>query len=223
MGVPLVPPAAGGLRQSGPVPQDAGPVAPGVVTGTVVAPPAERAGMVGPAAPRPVPPRPVPTTPLPVPAPRPVPPPLPVPAPLPDPGEQVPLVEVGRIRIPRIGVDEVVREGVQQMVIDAGVAHWPGTPLAGGWGNGVLAGHRSSHTAPFLRLGELIPGDVIEWTGPGGVHRYRVTGSEVVGADALWIVDQHPGHHLTIFTCHPIGSSAQRLVVRAELEGTPGS
>jgi sortase A len=150
------------------------------------------------------------------------PPPLPVPAPLPDPDEQVPLIEVGRIRIDRLGIDEIVREGVQQMVIDAGVAHWPGTPLAGGWGNAVLAGHRSSHTAPFLRLGELTPGDVIDWSGPGGAYRYRVTGVEVVGADALWIVDQRPGHHLTIFTCHPIGSSAQRLVVRAELDGTAG-
>ena len=149
------------------------------------------------------------------------PPPLPVPAPLPDPAERVALVEVGRIRIPRIEVDEVIREGVQQMVIDAGVAHWPGTPAPGGWGNAVLAGHRSTHTAPFLRLGELTAGDLIELADATGAYRYRVTGLEVVGVDALWIVDQRPGHHLTIFTCHPIGSSAQRLVVRAELIGSP--
>ena len=44
---------------------------------------------------------------------------------------------------------------VEQMVIDAGPAHWPGTAEFGGWGNVVLAGHRSSHTEPFLRNAEL--------------------------------------------------------------------
>jgi sortase (surface protein transpeptidase) len=48
-----------------------------------------------------------------------------------------------------------------------------------------------------------------------------VTRLEVVPNTALWIVSQVPGRTLTIFTCHPIGSSAQRLVVRAELMSTP--
>ena len=39
----------------------------------------------------------------------------------------------------------------------------------------------------------------------------------MVNPDAMWITEQSPGHTLTIFTCHPIGSSAQRLVVRATL------
>ena len=44
---------------------------------------------------------------------------------------------------------------------------------------------------------------------------------EVVPNTALWIVDQHEGRSLTIFTCHPIGSSAERLVVRADLRTRP--
>jgi sortase A len=48
-----------------------------------------------------------------------------------------------------------------------------------------------------------------------------VTGLQVVPNTALWIVDQHPGRTLTIFTCHPIGSAAQRLIVRAQLMSTP--
>jgi len=146
---------------------------------------------------------------------------LPTPVPLPDPSTRVPLVEVGRIQIPRIGVDDVVREGVEQMVIDAGPAHWPGTAAFGGWGNVVLAGHRSSSTSPFLRNGELTPGDLIVLSDLTGSYSYRVTALEVVDATALWIVDQHPGRTLTVFTCHPIGSSAQRLVVRAELTTRP--
>jgi len=149
----------------------------------------------------------------------PPPPPLSVPAPLPDPNAHTDLVEIGRIQIPRTGVDQPVREGVEQMVIDAGPAHWPGTALFGGWGNVVIAGHRSSHTEPFLRNAELTAGDEILLTDITGTYHYAVTSIEVVSNTAMWIVDQHPGRTLTIFTCHPIGSSAERLVVHAELRG----
>ncbi len=72
-----------------------------------------------------------------------------------------------------------------------------------------------------LRNGELAPGDLVLLSDATGSYSYRVTELEVVDATALWIVDQHPGRTLTIFTCHPIGSSAQRLVVRAELVTRP--
>ncbi|MGZ4675670.1 MAG: class E sortase [Acidimicrobiia bacterium] len=151
----------------------------------------------------------------------PPPPPLPTPAPLPDPSAHRDLVEIGRIQIPKTGLDQPVREGVEQMVIDAGPAHWPGTASFGGWGNVVLAGHRTSHTEPFLRNAELAPGDEIVLSDDTGSYHYAVTGVEVVPNTAMWIVDQHPGRTLTIFTCHPIGSSAERLVVHAELRSRP--
>ena len=147
----------------------------------------------------------------------PPPPPLPVPASMPDPSGQRTLAEIGRIQIPKTGVDQAVREGIEQMVIDAGPAHWPGTAEFGGWGNVVLAGHRSTKTAPFLRNGELAAGDEIVLTDLTGSYHYSVTSVEVVPATAMWIVDQREGRTMTIFTCHPIGSSAERLVVRAEL------
>ena len=53
--------------------------------------------------------------------------------------------------------------------------------------------------------------------GLGRPFTYKVTDMFVVNPDAMWITEQSPGHTLTIFTCHPIGSSAQRLVVRATL------
>ena len=151
----------------------------------------------------------------------PPPPPLPVPAPLPDPSAPRELVDLGRIQIPKTGLDQTVREGVEQVVIDNGPAHWPGTAAFGAWGNVVLAGHRTSHTEPFLRNAELAAGDEILLTDATGVYHYAVTSVEVLPATALWIVDQHPGRSLTIFTCHPIGSSAERLVVHAALQTRP--
>ncbi len=146
---------------------------------------------------------------------------LPTPAPLPGRWDKVPLTDIGRIQIPRTGLDQPVREGVEQMVIDAGPAHWRGTAAFGAWGNVVIAGHRSLHTEPFLRNAGLQPGDEIILSDATGAYWYRVTGNEVVDESALWIVDQHPGRTLTIFTCHPIGSSALRLVTRAELTSAP--
>ncbi len=160
------------------------------------------------------------TPPTPPPPPNPAPP-LPVPAPLPNPATRVPLVAFGRIQIPKIGLDQVVHEGVEQMVIDAGPAHWPGTAAFGSWGNVVLAGHRTTHTEPFLRVAELNPGDPIILSDAVGTYTYHVTGIEIVPNTALSIVDQHPGRTLTIFSCHPIGSSAQRIVVHAQLMSTP--
>jgi sortase A len=131
------------------------------------------------------------------------------------------LVDIGRIEIPKIGLDQPVREGVEQMVIDAGPAHWPGTAGFGSRGNVVLAGHRTTHTEPFRRAAELVPGDEVVLADATGTYRYRVTSTQVVANTALWIVDQTPGRTLTIFTCHPIGSSAQRFVVHAELTSAP--
>jgi sortase A len=178
-------------------------------TGTVVTvpiQPAPAAARVAPIAPPP-PPSPVP--------------PLPVPAPLPDPLARVALVEIGSIRIPKIGLDQPVREGIEQMVIDAGPAHWPGTAAFGSWGNTVLAGHRTTHSAPFRRVGELVAGDQIMLSDTTGTYTYRVTGIDVVPRTDFSIVDQSPGRNLTIFTCHPLGSSAERLVVHAELVSSP--
>ncbi len=148
-------------------------------------------------------------------------PPLPVPAPMPNAGNRVPLVEFGRIQIPKIGLDQVVHEGIEQMVIDAGPAHWPGTAAFGSWGNVVLAGHRTTHTEPFHRVAELVPGDDIILSDAIGTYTYQVTGVEIVANTALWIKDQHPGRTLTIFSCHPIGSSSQRIVVHAQLMSAP--
>ncbi|HEX6311196.1 MAG TPA: class D sortase, partial [Acidimicrobiia bacterium] len=165
-----------------------------------------------------------PTTPPPPPAPAPaaatVPPPLPQPERVPaDPYADVAVVAIGEIEIPRIGLDTPLYEGVWQTVIDVGPGHWPGTAEPGGWGNSVIAGHRSSYTEPFRHLDQLVPGDEIVVRTPAGAFTYAVTGSEIVDDSALHIVDQAPGRTITVFTCHPVGSAVQRYVVRGTLAG----
>lgn len=137
---------------------------------------------------------------------------------VPDPSVRRPISVIGRIGIPTIGVYADLRDQITQESIDLGPSHWPGTAGPGGFGNAVIAGHRSSHSAPFHDLGNLTPGDPIVLTDTAGRQFvYKVTELFVVKPDAMWIADQTAGHTLTLFTCHPIGSAAERLVVRAAL------
>jgi sortase A len=141
-------------------------------------------------------------------------------APPADPYADVAVTQIGSIEIPAIGVDLPLFEGIWLTVIDRGPAHWPGTAEPGGWGNVVVAAHRTTHGGPFKRIGELVAGQEIVLHDPGGTYTYVVTGSEVVTPLDMWIVDQHPGRTITLFACHPIGSAAQRLVVHGELVAT---
>lgn len=126
---------------------------------------------------------------------------------------------IARLEIPTIGLDETVRSGIALSVIDRGVAHWSGTALPGEPGNVVLAGHRTTHTAPFNRIDRLAPGDLIVVSRGGGVDvMYRVTETFVVEPGDVWITYDVPGESLiTLFACHPKGSAQYRIVVRGEL------
>jgi sortase A len=138
-------------------------------------------------------------------------PPLPVPEAAPrDPYERVPVVAVGEIEIPKIGLVHTIYEGVSLTVVDRGPGHWPGTPMPGGWGNSVFAGHRTTNTRPFRDIDQLVVGDEIRVRTDDGLFSYRVTENSVVDWDAIWIVDQHPGRTMTMFACHPPGSAAYR-------------
>ena len=131
-------------------------------------------------------------------------------------------ITVGRLVIPAIGLDEAIREGVHLSVIDRGVAHWAGTAEAGSVGNMVLAGHRTTRTAPFRNLDRLQLGDVIEVTGVDGrAAEYRVKEMIIVAPADIWIVEQTSVPMVTLFACHPKRSAQQRIVVRAELADTP--
>ena len=93
-------------------------------------------------------------------------------------------------------------------------------------GDTVLYGHRTLQGSPFLRLDALKKGDVVtvEWPGIGEVN-YTVKKSEII--DPTNFLDLNESHvndvnnqELYLVTCHPIGSSAERLIVTAQLNST---
>jgi sortase A len=130
-----------------------------------------------------------------------------------DPRADEALVEVGSIEIPKIGVLKTMYEGITLTTLDRGPGHWPGTAMPGKQGNVVIAGHRVSKDKPFLYINELVPGDDVILTTVDGRFVYKVTGTEIVNPDALWIVDQTAEYTATLFACHPLHSTKQRIVV----------
>jgi len=126
-----------------------------------------------------------------------------------------------RMRIPALGIDTVVVEGVTVSALRAGAGHYPGTPLPGQPGNVAIAGHRTTYGGPFRDLDRLTTGDEIAFTTPLGVVRYRVTAEPfVVAPDDTRVVAPTGEPTLTLTTCHPLQSSRQRLIVQATLIGT---
>jgi len=134
-----------------------------------------------------------------------------------DPRAAEALTQVGTIEIPKIGVSKPMYEGITLTTLDHGPGHWPGTAMPGQLGNVVIAGHRVSHDKPFRNIDKLVPGDDVIMTTADGRFDYKVTGTEIVYPDALWIVNQTPDYTATLFACHPAGSTRQRIVVHLAL------
>ena len=125
-----------------------------------------------------------------------------------------------RIEIPAIDVDTIVVEGTTPAALRAGAGHYPKTSLPGEPGNVSIAGHRTTYGRPFNQMDDLAPGDKIILTTPIGKHTYEVTSEPWVVSPEDWSpIDDFDkgGSFLTLTSCHPEGSAAYRIIVRAEL------
>lgn len=136
-----------------------------------------------------------------------------------------------RLRIARIGVDWVVVEGVALHDLAEGPGHYPESVMPGQVGNFAVAGHRTTHGAPFFRIGELHAGDTVTAQVVGSTYTYRVTSREVVSPTDVGVVAPVPDRPgvaptqrlLTLTSCNPQYSARQRIVVHAVLVSTEGS
>jgi len=137
--------------------------------------------------------------------------------------EDVPGEGVGfaLLRVPKVGLEAVVFEGVTTPTLSNGPGHMPGTPLPGQPGNAVISGHRTTHGRPFHDFDQLVVGDRVEVDTGIGTHVYEVRESFVVAPTDVWVTDSRPGAWLTLTTCNPKYSARERLIVTAELVAGP--
>ncbi|MFL5583059.1 MAG: class D sortase [Gemmatimonadaceae bacterium] len=136
-------------------------------------------------------------------------------APLAAPGPGAP---IARILVPRVGIDEVVVQGVGGKQLAAGPGHIPGTPMPGQRGNSVLSAHRDRH---FMALEGVQPGDTIATESEYGNVTWVVTRRRILPKTARLPVASD-GPRLTLTTCWPmrfLGAAPDRLVLTAEPVG----
>ena len=134
---------------------------------------------------------------------------------------------VARIKIPKIGVDKIVVNGVSRDDLRKGPGLYPETALPGQAGNAAIAGHRTTYGAPFGDLDQLVIGDLIQVQTLYGVFRFRVTEQLIVAPSDIGVIDPKPVDsnapskglvpQITLTTCNPKYSAAQRLIVKADL------
>ena len=132
---------------------------------------------------------------------------------------------VGRIEIDKIGVNEVVVQGVGVHELKDGPGHYPDTPMPGQKGNAAIAGHRTTYGAPFGSIDELVPGDKIQITTVQGRFTYAViaqedgSGHRIVSPNQVEVLDDFHDDRITLTACHPKFSASQRIVVVGVLQG----
>jgi len=138
--------------------------------------------------------------------------------------EQKSIPAENRLVIPSIHVDMPIVEGSSDKVLDLGVWHRPGTGTPGN-ANMVLTGHRVGYaflpddvknSTSFYNLDKLQEGDFVILYWGQKEYDYEITGFEIVPPDMMEVESQKVGERLTLYTCHPIGSNAQRLVYYAK-------
>lgn len=138
------------------------------------------------------------------------------------------------LKVPKIGLETVVVQGVGREELKKGPGHFPDcssttggrdcvsdSKYPGEKGNVPISGHRTTYGAPFFRLNELEKGDVIDFVSGRVRYRYRVNeaGKVVDPVAGFREVEERGRDEVTLTTCHPRFSAAQRLVVHGEYLG----
>lgn len=124
-----------------------------------------------------------------------------------------------RLVIPSIQLNESVFEGGGIWVIrDGGTWHRPGTSDPDQGGNTVIVGHRfyGSDTSTFYHLDKVTVGQKLALYWEGKEILYEVAEIKVVGPSSTEIEAPTNEPQLTIYTCTPLWSAKQRLVVIAK-------
>jgi sortase A len=119
------------------------------------------------------------------------------------------------IEVPRLSISTAVLEGDDDVALDLGAGHIPGTALPSAAGNIGIAAHRDSF---FRSLGGIEPQDRIRLRTPQGDWDYTVESTRIVKPSEVGVLANSSQPELTLVTCYPfhyVGSAPLRFIVPA--------
>ena len=127
-----------------------------------------------------------------------------------------------RVVISSIGVDMAIVLGDDEKnALLNGAWHIPGSGTPDnpdGYKNIVLSGHRYLYTFgpnTFFNLDKVQVGDIIQIFWQDQEYKYQVNNTKIVEPNEISILEDTGQEKLTLFTCHPVYTTDQRLVIEA--------
>ena len=103
-------------------------------------------------------------------------------------GKAKPGDPMGRIKIPKIGVNFVIVQGTDAGDLRKGPGHYVDTPMPGEPGTVAIAGHRTTYLAPFRNIDELQAQRPDHVEMPYADFMYSVERMRVVDPSATWVM-----------------------------------
>jgi sortase A len=124
---------------------------------------------------------------------------------------------IGRIRIPRMGVNMVLVNGTDHETLKKGPGRDERTFMPGENRLIYIAGHRTTYLAPFSHIDRLKSGDRVTIDVPYGTFIYAVTRHRIVNATDLSVL-RSPKHEVVeLQACHPRFFASHRYIAYARL------
>lgn len=140
----------------------------------------------------------------------------------------IPLISDNHIVIPAISVDAPVTWLVKNTPdetsssLQNGVIQLLGTATPGTVGNVFVTGHSSNYAwAPgryksvFALLGKVSVGDIVYLKYQNNTFAYKVYEQDIIKPNDTSVLEQGQKSILTLMTCTPVGTSLNRLIVKA--------
>lgn len=134
--------------------------------------------------------------------------------------ELKPMPEDKVLVIPKIGVDGRIVQSDSANALNEGFWHRPNTSTPPDGGNTVISGHRfmyNSGPKTFYHLDKIEMGDEFSVFWDEKEYRYKVFKIQVVDPTGVQVEKNTKENIVTLYTCTPLWTAKQRLVIQAEL------
>lgn len=123
-----------------------------------------------------------------------------------------------RLKIPKLDVDTPVMNGTDNKSLKQGPGLYEYAQLPGeGNRNVSIAGHRDIYGSVFYYIDKLGKDDLMYLQDDKNIYEYIYSETEIIEPDDWSVIYPQGFSCLTLTSCHPIGVSSHRIIVRAKL------
>jgi sortase A len=126
---------------------------------------------------------------------------------------------IARLRIPKLGVTEIVVNGTDSGSLKRGPGRYLGTAMPGEGELVYIAGHRTTYGAPFARIDRLRRGDRVVMELPYGTFEYSITGHRIVEATDISVLKSKGFEQIALQACHPRFFASHRYIAYGKAVG----